>query len=87
MHCYLKPIYFFCCPLLLAGEPYYPKLGIVGSPTKPANPTKRRRGSILSGCRVKTAELPLGQDVINSLPALCFPGKHLLRWANVEHNP
>lgn len=55
------------------GEPYYPKLGIVGSPTKPASPTKRRRGSILSGCRVKTAELPLGQDVINSLPALCFP--------------
>ena len=76
MHCYLKPINFFCCTLLLAGEPHYPKLGIVGSPTKPANPTKRRRGSLLSGCRVKTAELPLGQDVINSLPALCFPGKH-----------
>lgn len=42
------------------------------TPTKGG--ARRRRGSCVPGMP-KPAELPLGLDVINSLPPLCFPGK------------
>ncbi|RMX49961.1 hypothetical protein pdam_00013948 [Pocillopora damicornis] len=61
----------FCCTALeFDSEPYYSNLGILCSPTKGGNPGRRaRRGSVM----VKAAELPLAQDVINSLPQFCFP--------------
>lgn len=39
--------------------------------SKGGNTSRRRRGSF----KVSAAELPLAQDVINSLPPLGFPGK------------
>lgn len=59
-------------PYEVNGEPFYPTYGIICSPTRGGNPSRRRRNSIMPG-KLKTAELPLGQDVINSLPPLCFP--------------
>ncbi|XP_020622104.1 uncharacterized protein LOC110059720 isoform X2 [Orbicella faveolata] len=53
------------------GEPFYPTFGVLCSPGKGGNTNRRRRGSF----RVSAAELPLAQDVINSLPPLCFPGE------------
>ncbi|XP_078372153.1 DENN domain-containing protein 3-like [Oculina patagonica] len=53
----------------LDGEPFYSMFGVLCSPAKGGNPSRRRRGSF----RVTAAELPLAQDVINSLPPLCFP--------------
>ncbi|KAJ7365979.1 Rab guanyl-nucleotide exchange factor [Desmophyllum pertusum] len=51
------------------GEPFYPTFGVLCSPAKGGNPSRHRRGSF----RGSAAELPLAQDVINSLPPLCFP--------------
>ena len=46
------------------------------SPTR--GKQRRRRSSLMPGRLTnKAAELPLGQDVINSLPPLCFPGKNM----------
>ncbi|XP_022784930.1 uncharacterized protein LOC111325382 [Stylophora pistillata] len=61
----------FCCTAVeFDSEPYYSNLGILCSPAKGGNPGRRaRRGSV----RVKTAELPLTQEVISSLPQFCFP--------------
>lgn len=61
---------FPCTSTEVDGEPFYPSYGIMCTPTKGG--ARRRRGSCVPGMP-KPAELPLGLDVINSLPPLCFP--------------
>ena len=57
------------------GEPFYPKYGVVSSPVKRG--AKGRRGSLIHvHGGPKPADLPLSQEVISNLPALCFPGKN-----------
>ncbi|XP_074627330.1 DENN domain-containing protein 3-like isoform X3 [Acropora palmata] len=59
-------------PCEVNGEPFYPKYGVVSSPVKRG--AKGRRGSLIHvHGGPKPADLPLSQEVISNLPALCFP--------------